>query len=311
VRFARGARLVADVRAAVKELAASANRARTFREHCSGTLGAALAASLALQEALSSRAVAEAHPSLLLHAGGEVQVAVSHAQGLVSKYGRQAALGALLRRSSKVEVESKFAEVTAQLNALEDALWQKIDPENRLRRELRPGPPPPGASRSITPTKLPAVLAASSGAAPNTGWGHGGGAIAEGPPGGALQLLNASSLHAPAAARGSHRLARRTLRKASQHKVVGGLLWFPDPDGDGPDGCLAWAAHSSIKVVNLSSNVTTVITGAAGGLTAFCYSVSGGHGVRCSGVRSGGQLSCNCWLASHVLAAWLHSAALG
>ncbi|KAI8472913.1 MAG: hypothetical protein J3K34DRAFT_502100 [Monoraphidium minutum] len=256
-RFARAARLVADVCAAVREMAAAANRARTFREQCSGALGAALAASLALQEALAAAAAPGAHPALLLRAGGEVQVAVSRAQGLVRKYGRQALLESLMRRSSREEVVAKFDEVVATLNALEDGLWASIDPQNKLRRELRPPPPPRG------PTS------------PRAGSG-GGGAPGAPPLTGAGSLRGAGSLPPPPPpARGSHRLAWRALRRASQHKIEG-LLWFPEPDGDGGcDGCVAWGAHQGLKVVNLSSNVTTMIAGGAGGLTAFAYSAAG------------------------------------
>jgi hypothetical protein len=47
---------------------------------------------------------------------------------------------------------------------------------------------------------------------------------------------------------------RHSLRLASQHKVQA-LLAFPDEDGEGHDGVVAWAAHRNIKLVNLSSQV--------------------------------------------------------
>jgi hypothetical protein len=36
---------------------------------------------------------------------------------------------------------------------------------------------------------------------------------------------------------------------------VQALMAFPDEDGEGHDGVVAWAAHRNIKVVNLSSQV--------------------------------------------------------
>jgi hypothetical protein len=48
---------------------------------------------------------------------------------------------------------------------------------------------------------------------------------------------------------------RHSLRLASQHKVQA-LLAFPDDDGEGHDGVVAWAAHRNIKLVNLSSQVS-------------------------------------------------------
>ncbi len=229
------------MRGAVKEMAAAANRARTYREQCSQVLGAAIAASLALQEALAARGASNAHPALLLHAGAEVRVAVSLAQGLVHKWGRQTPLEALLRRSGRADVDSRFAAVEAQLHAAEDLLWRHIDPDNRLRRELRPQQPQQPLQQQ--------------------------------PP--ASQLQSASSVAAlpPLPARSAHRLSRQRLRKASQHPVLG-LIWFADGE-EGGDGCVAWAAHHHIKVVNLSTSVMTVLYGAADGLTAFCHGAAG------------------------------------
>jgi hypothetical protein len=36
---------------------------------------------------------------------------------------------------------------------------------------------------------------------------------------------------------------------------VQALMAFPDEDGEGHDGVVAWAAHRNIKLVNLSSQV--------------------------------------------------------
>jgi hypothetical protein len=49
-RFQRAARTVGDCLALVKGLSPEVNSARSFREKCSNLLGAAIAASLALQE---------------------------------------------------------------------------------------------------------------------------------------------------------------------------------------------------------------------------------------------------------------------
>ncbi|GBF95597.1 hypothetical protein Rsub_08578 [Raphidocelis subcapitata] len=271
-RFERGARLVADVRAAVRELAADANRARTYRQQCSSVLGAALAASLALQEALASppRAssgggggtAAAGHPAALHHAGAEVAASIACARGLVRKYGRQAPIQALMRRASQEDVADKFADLVAQLNAVEDALWRQIDPDNKLRRELRPPPPPRsgsprhapplgGQQQQQTPYGSPPSRAASLAQGP--------GSVASGAAGGA-------------GPRGSHRLARRTLRKASKH-ASGGLVWFADAAGGGGDGAVAWATQHNIKV--LSSSVVTVISGAGERLSALCHSDEG------------------------------------
>jgi hypothetical protein len=301
-RFGRAARLVADVRYLVKQMAADTNSARAYREQCSAALGAALATSLALQEALGSGGagsrLATAHPAALLYAGSEVAVAVSRAQGLVHKYGAQGPLEALLRRAGRGDdVDAKFRAAVRQLNAIEDNLWRHIDPGNRLRREMRP--------------------AAGAGAAPGTvptgggGWGRPPVAPAEpqgqqqqqqqqrraaaAPPlpqlplqqqppvslepssSGATSLTQEPSLPPGLPAvppRASHVLSRRKLRCASQHKCVG-VAWFPDAADEAGDGCAAWAAHRAVKVVNLGNEVTTVIHGAGDGLTAFCPGAAG------------------------------------
>jgi predicted RNA-binding Zn ribbon-like protein len=49
-RFQRAARTVGDCLVLVKQLSPEVNSARSFREKCSNLLGAAIAASLALQE---------------------------------------------------------------------------------------------------------------------------------------------------------------------------------------------------------------------------------------------------------------------
>lgn len=67
---------------------------------------------------------------------------------------------------------------------------------------------------------------------------------------------------------------RHTLRYSSQHKVQA-MLYFPDEDGDGFDGVVAWAAHRNLKIINISSQVTTSISGAADWMHCMAYDKSG------------------------------------
>lgn len=67
-RFQRAAQSVADCKKAVKELAKEANSCKSFREKCSNVLGAALGASLALQEVTTPTACVVAMSSLSLAA---------------------------------------------------------------------------------------------------------------------------------------------------------------------------------------------------------------------------------------------------
>ncbi|KAF6263286.1 hypothetical protein COO60DRAFT_488362 [Scenedesmus sp. NREL 46B-D3] len=220
-RFQRATRTVGDCLALVKGLSPEVNSARSFREKCNNLLGAAIAASLALQEALSSSYKASGSELSLQHLASEVQSRLLAADALVRKYGHERLLSSLLRLEGREEVEKKFDGTIRELQSVTSKTWDLIDPDNSIKREV----------------------------------------VMQGPA-------------ASSSVKTGNAFARHSLRVASQHKVQA-LLAFPDEDGEGHDGVVAWAAHRNIKLVNLSSQVSTVVEGAGEYLQCMAHDSRG------------------------------------
>lgn len=125
---------VKECKAAVTELSKLANSATSFREKCSNVLGAAIAASLALQSAsLSPRAGDTALNQIAVRIHEQIFLAIS----LAKKYGHRSALekaAQLLWQAEKREVvDCRFSEAIASLNALSHSAWEWADPSNPLK----------------------------------------------------------------------------------------------------------------------------------------------------------------------------------
>jgi hypothetical protein len=259
--------LLLSTRQAVGAVAADNAKVKAFREECGTATGAAFAACLALQEVLTAAATGgPAAPPLLLvlRAGADVRIAIGSAHRLVTQFGRPAWCDSLLRHESAEDIRDKFAEATATLNLLEQALWREIDPEGRLHREIRPisgsqrfreaSGGGSGAGSSSSRRLSEAGAAAAGGAGSRSGSGSGlerksgeparpltprrsgragsdSAASADGP-----AVAAAAAAVAPAAKAGGYAASRFTLRESGRHKIQG-LIWFPE--GGGADAAAA------------------------------------------------------------------------